>query len=553
MTEAETPDFCGAYPRLTEEQVRRLITVGRRRPAEAGTVLIREGQRERDFTVVLAGTVGVYERYQSPDRRLLRVHGPRRFLDEMGLLSERPSILTGVVLDEGEVLEVALEDLRRAAAHDPLLADSVVRAWVRRREMLIDEIASMHIIGSRYTPDTRRLCDFAERNRLPYRWTDLEEDSDTDLLLSSFGVDPEDTPMVLRCDDIVLRNPTNAQLSLALGLVLPEFPDCPPHDVLIIGAGPAGLAAAVCAASDGLDTVLLDAHLAGGQAGATPLIENYPGFPAGVSGADLIDRALIQAERFGVTLHVPAKAAALTRRAGGHGVMLDNGAEVCAQAVIVATGARYRTLDLPGQDAYAGTSLHYAATFVEAHRCQGRPVAIVGGGDSAGQAALFLAGSAAAVTMLLRHDDLHRDMSRYLAERIERHPRIRVLPATEVRDLSGLDNSLRAVTITAMGQECLLPAEHLFVFTGATPSTDWLAGTLELDEHGYVRTGPAAVQPVPGEPQPALLETSRTGVFAVGDVRSGAVRRIAAAVGDGAMAARLAHEHIAGRVPGRHG
>ncbi|MFG2041742.1 FAD-dependent oxidoreductase [Dactylosporangium sp. NPDC048998] len=555
MSEAETPDFAGAYPSLGEQHLRPLRRAGRVRDVEAGTILVREGQRERDFTVVLHGEAGVYERFGRTGQRLIRVHGPGRFLDELGLLTQQASYATAVMLHDGQVLEVPLPDLRRITAQDPVLGDLVVRAYVRRRDLLVGDAAGVHVLGSRYTPDTRRLCEFAERHRLPYVWTDLEEDPDADRLLAELGIPPGQTPVVLRGDGPLLRNPTDAQLAQAVRLVPPvgAVPDL--HDVVIVGAGPAGLAAAVYAASEGLDTVLLDARAAGGQARTSSLIENYPGFPAGLSGGELADRAMTQAERFGAAIRVPARAVGLRREGGDHAIRLHGGGELGAHAVVVATGARYHTLELANQAKYAGTCLHYAATFVEARLCRSMPVTVVGGGNSAGQAAVFLAGSAAAVRLVIRHTDLGRDMSRYLVELIERHPRITVLRGTEVRRIEGDCGGLHAVVVAdlASGQERTLDTGQLFVLVGAQPRTGWLDGALELDERGYVRTGAAALPAIGREQAPAVLESSRAGVFAVGDVRSGAVKRIASAVGDGATVVRLVQDHLTGRTPGRHG
>jgi thioredoxin reductase (NADPH) len=330
------------------------------------------------------------------------------------------------------------------------------------------------------------------------------------------------------------------------------MPDSPEAacDLVVVGAGPAGLAAAVYGASEGLTTVVLDSVATGGQAGTSSRIENYLGFPAGISGAELADRAVIQAEKFGATISVPAAATGLGERDGLHAVRLDDGTEIRTRTVVIATGARYRRLDLPRLDEFEGSSVYYAATFTEARFCDRQPVAIVGGGNSAGQATVYLSQHAAKVRLLIAHADLGRDMSRYLVDQIERDPAVEVHRNTEVRELIGRDGALEELVVDRndTGATDRLPATLLFVFIGARPCTDWLRGSVALDERGYVLTGPDRVPrdatPAGGRP-PQVLETSRPGVLAVGDVRSGSIKRVASAVGEGAMAVRLVHAHLA--------
>jgi thioredoxin reductase (NADPH) len=341
----------------------------------------------------------------------------------------------------------------------------------------------------------------------------------------------------------VLRNPSNSDLARFVGLPPPPDPDtiC---DLLIVGGGPAGLAAAVYGASEGLRTVVIDAVASGGQAETSPLIENYLGFPAGLSGAELAERAAIQAAKFGARITVPAAAACLYEETGFHVIGLQDDSRIRARAVLVATGARYRTLNVPGMDRLEGVSVYYAATAVEAQICTGDPIAVVGGGNSAGQAALFLARHAVHVTLLVRGDDLGADMSRYFVDQLDHSPGIDVRTHCEVRALIGED-SLEALTVddTHSGQTDRVDARALFVFIGAVPATRWLGDTLALDTHGFIHTG--ADIPGPASAHGALmLESSRRGIFAAGDVRSGSVKRVAAAVGDGAMAVRLVHERL---------
>jgi thioredoxin reductase (NADPH) len=519
-------------------------------------VLVREGQRDRDFIVVLAGKVAVVEGYGTAEERLIRVHGPGRFLDELGLLTRQPAFVTSVVREPGEILAVSPAALRELVALDPRLGDIILCAFIVRRELLIGSVAGIRIIGSRYSPDTRRLREFAARNRLPHTWIDLEEDPGAEELLRRLGISPTETPVVIWREQ-VLRNPDNAELARAVGLPVPDSPEAT-CDLVVVGAGPAGLAAAVYGASEGLTTVVLDSVATGGQAGTSSRIENYLGFPAGISGAELADRAVVQAEKFGATVSVPAAATGLGERDGLHAVRLDDGTEICTRTVVIATGARYRRLDLPRLDEFEGSSVYYAATFTEARFCDRQPVAIVGGGNSAGQATVYLSQHAAKVRLLIAHADLGRDMSRYLVDQIERNPAVEVHRSTEVRELIGRDGALEELVVARndTGATDRFPATLLFVFIGARPCTDWLRGSVALDERGYVLTGPDRVprDATPaGERRPQVLETSRPGVLAVGDVRSGSIKRVASAVGEGAMAVRLVHEHLArtGRPPGR--
>ena len=346
-------------------------------------------------------------------------------------------------------------------------------------------------------------------------------------------------------DENVLRNPTNAHLARLVGLPPPlDAPDV--CDLLVVGAGPAGLAACVYGASEGLHTVAVEAIATGGQAGTSPLIENYLGFPAGLSGAELAERASIQAAKFGALVSVPAAAVGLTDDDGYHAVALDDGSQIRARTVLVATGAQYRKPDIEGLGRLEGVSVYYAATQIEARLCAGDPVAVIGGGNSAGQAALFLARHAAHVTLLVRSGDIGQDMSRYLVDQLVSHPGVAVLTHTEARELVG-DRSLDAVVVenNQTGDRSRIDARSLFVFIGAAPGTRWLAHSVALDEHGFVQTGTDVESPASGSGT-LLLESSRTGVFAAGDVRAGSVKRVASAVGDGAIAVRMVHERLHG-------
>ena len=542
---AETPDVYGAYPRLSDPQVDALARLGVRRPVEAGDVLYHQGDLTCDFFVVLDGLVAVVE---APDQ-VIGVHGRGRFLGELNLLTGEAAFVTAEVTQAGEVLDVPVGSLRKLVCEDTLLGDLILRAYITRRSVLIGLGTGFKLIGSRFSPDTRRLREFAARNRLPHTWTDLETDAGAENLLLQLGVRPEETPVVIWRGEQVLRNPSNAQLAAVIGLH-PAASNEKRWDLLVVGAGPAGLAAAVYGASEGLATITLDSFATGGQAGASPRIENYLGFPSGISGAELAERAVIQAEKFGARVDVPAAAVKLGERDGYHFIGLEDGSTISSRTVLIATGARYKKLDVPRLQQFEGISVYYAATQLEAMRCRHDPVVVVGGGNSAGQASLFLATYAAQVRLLYRDCDLGKNMSRYLVDAVEHSPAVLLTPHTEVRELIG-EEVLERVVIedNQTGQRETIDARALFVFIGAEPHTAWLEDQLQLDEHGFVLTG-SGVDGTARSPTVAsgatrlFLETSRPGVFAVGDARSGSVKRVAAAAGEGAMAVRLVHEYL---------
>jgi thioredoxin reductase (NADPH) len=539
---AETPDRDGAFPRLSESQIETLTAHGRRSRTTLGERLYRQGDSRYAFFVILGGLVSAHTDAEGIEPAVA-IHGSRRFLGELSLLTGQPAFYTTVVREAGEVLEVAPEALRQLVGEDAALGDLVLRAFLLRRELLSGLGAGLKIVGSRYLPDTRRLCDFAARNRLPFRWIDPERDDGAEALLERLGVPPSKTPVVV-WGRRVWRNPGNAELAAAVGM-REEARDgvC---DLVVIGAGPAGLAATVYGASEGLLTVAVDGIAVGGQASTSSRIENYLGFPSGISGAELAERATIQARKFGARIVVGAAAVGLERRDGIHAISLEDGTTLQTRALLIASGARYRRLPVERLEHFEGNGVHYEATFLEERLCVGFPVAVVGGGNSAGQATLFLARRAGKVHLLLRHGELTRDMSRYLADRIERLPTVEVLRNTEVRELLG-DDSLNGVVIEDLesGGRRRLDIRELFVFIGAEPCTGWLDGVVPLDDHGYVLTGPGAVPDGPdGEAPSTLLETGVPGILAAGDVRAGSIKRVASAVGEGAMAVRLAYTQL---------
>jgi thioredoxin reductase (NADPH) len=549
VTATETPDPYGAFPKLTDEQLAAFESVGRRQAVEPGTVLYREGEGTGDFFVILEGKVAVLEE-SSAGQRVLGIHGPRRFLGELGLLTGQAMFVTAVVQEAGEVLAVPGDRLSEIVTSDQVLGDTILRALMLRRSILIGLGVGMRIIGSRYSPETRRIRDFAMRNRLPHHWIDLESDPGAEELLRRLGVDPSECPVVLFGRDRVLRNPTKAELARALGLRAPDAREVT-CDLVVVGAGPAGLAAAVYGASEGMSTVVLEALATGGQAGTSSRIENYLGFPAGISGAELAERATIQARKFGAELTVPAEAARLEVEDGLFRIRLRDGDSSVGRTVVVASGVRYRKLPVPGLTELEGISVHYAATLMEAQLCRGDPVVLVGGGNSAGQATLFLSRYVPEVTLVIREADLRESMSRYLADRIARTASVDVLPRSEVRELIG-EGTLEGVVVENLdsGERRDLPGRALFVFIGAEPHTEWLGDQIALDDGGYILTGDdAAVVEAARRTNGSRrspLETSLPGIFAAGDVRSGSTQRVSAAVGDGANAIRNVHRVLGG-------
>jgi len=462
-------------------------------------------------------------------------------------LTGAPAIFSAIARGDSEVFEISSESLRHVLNQCPGLSDIILQAFVARRQLLRESpnFIGLRVIGSRYSPDTFRVRDFLSRNRVLFTWTDLETDPQVDLLLKSFGVTEADTPVVACAHMLLLRNPSNKMLADEVGIH--RTLEQTVFDLLVVGAGPAGLAAAVYGASEGLRTAVLDANAPGGQAGASMRIENYLGFPTGLTGAELTDRATLQANKFGAHLSIPTAATRLTFE-NGYATLDAGGSEpITAKCLLIATGAQYRRLDVAGVERFEGTGLYYAATPAEALLCRGYPAIVVGGGNSAGQAAVYLAGHASRVLLLIRGDDLNKNMSSYLVNRIEQTANIELLCSTTIRQMAG-NSHLQQVEIqnAANGQQQTVETPAVFSFIGATPRTDWLPGDVERDAKGFVRTGAALAQsPHWGATRaPFLLETSRRGVFAAGDVRSGSVKRVASAVGEGAMAVQFVHEYL---------
>ena len=541
-------------PPLNGEQLALLRLYGQEWPTAAGQVLFREGDRAYDFIVVLSGAVAVVD-HEAGAVRELAILGPGRFVAELNILTGERVFATAVVREPGSVLVVPVDRLQEVIAQDQRLSDVIVQVILRRRQWFVQQRAGLRIVGSQSSPDARRLREFAARNRLPYVWVDLDTDPGAGAALVQQGLGPGDAPVVLMRGGEILRNPSNSQLAQAAGLGTAAVPP-KTFDVAVVGAGPAGLAASVYGASEGLAIAVIDGMGVGGQIGTTSRIENYLGFPVGISGEEFAERSLVQALRFGVTLLTPRTATGLTRRGDDYVVRLDTGDELTARTVIIATGVAYRRLDAAGLDRFEGVGVFYTPLAAQDQIMPGKPVVIVGGGNSAGQAATWLADNGHPVTIVIRGEGLAASMSQYLIDRIIRHPAITIMSHNAVREVDGTGR-LEHVTVEDLTTSArrTLPAAALFVLIGAEARTQWLAESIELDSHGFIVTGPDLSRQASTTPawekldrDPYLLETIQPGVFAVGDVRSNSVKRVASAVGEGSIAIRLASEHLSRRV-----
>ncbi len=534
------------FPTLTEAQIARIAAHGVRRRVHKGDILFESGEAHGGFFVVLRGTIDIVQLTRGEEDRRVTTHGPGQFTGEAHLITGRPSPARAIVVEDGEVVALDREQLRRLVQSDSEISDVLMRAFILRRMAIIAEgIGGIVLVGSRYSADTLRLKEFLARNGEPYSSLDVDSDPGVQVLLDRFHVTVADVPIVVcRRDCRMWRNPSNEQLAEGLGWTA-TIDEGRVRDLVVVGAGPAGLAAAVLAASEGLDTLVLEGEAPGGQAGSSSKIENYLGFPTGITGSALAGRAMAQAEKFGAEVAIPRRAEKLecSRRpfcvgVRGHGT-------VQARAVIVASGVQYRKLALPNLASFEGAGIYYAATHVESTVCGGEEVIVVGGGNSAGQAAVFLSQTARHVHVLVRGDALAASMSRYLVRRIEECGNVSVHTRTEITALDG-DGHLGRVRWQARdGGVEERDIRHVFLMTGAVPNTRWLEGCVALDGKGFVKTGPELtadeIVPRPNGRAPFLLETSRTGVFAVGDVRAASVKRVASAVGEGSVCIQLVH------------
>jgi len=538
-----------AFPTLSEADIAALTARGHRRAVRAGEVLFTAGDRSFCFFVVLRGAIEIVNP-NSEGGPPVAIHRVRQFSGDVDMLSGRSAVVTARVAEDGQVLQLSATELRHAVDELPDLGETILKAFLRRRELLLQSgLAVVQIIGSRFSPAAHRLRDFATRNLIPYRWVDVETDEHADAILRQFNITPADTPVVLGHHGKFKKNPSLQEFAQCAGLTA-SLTDDHVYDLVVVGAGPAGLAASVYAASEGLDVLTADAVAAGGQAGTSSRIENYLGFPTGITGAELTRNATMQAQRFGAKITVPCKVRSLGLVGGDRVVTLADGTRIRARCVLVASGVQYRKLDVPRFSDFESAGIYYAATEMEARLCRGEEVVVVGGGNSAGQAVVHLAKSARHVHVMCRGTDLAARMSRYLIDRIENLGNVTVHNGTSVTALDG-DGHLRAVHARNGDGEKIFSTSSLFLFIGADPNTEWLRGCVELDRKGFVLTGNS----LPAETRdaerwrhagraPFILETSLPGVFAAGDVRSGSVKRVASAVGEGSMSVSFVHAHI---------
>jgi thioredoxin reductase (NADPH) len=535
------------FPKLTPAQIDRIAASGRTHSIQSGEVLIEQGDKSVPFFVVITGEVEILRPFGAHET-LLTVHGPGEFTGEVNMLSGRRSLVRARVTKPGKVIELDLQQMLGLIQTDAELSDILMRAFILRRvELIAAGVGDIVLVGSTYSADTLRIKEFLMRNGHPYSYLDLERDPDVQNLLESFQVSASQIPVLICRGQIALRNPSNQEIADCLGFN-ESIDQTHVRDLTIIGAGPSGLAAAVYGASEGLDVLMLETSSPGGQAGSSSRIENYLGFPTGISGQELASRAYIQAQKFGAHMLI-AKATRLMCDHKPYIIELENGARISTRTVVIATGVQYRKPPLENMSRFGGAGVYYGATFVEAQLCGGEEVIVVGGGNSAGQAAVFLAQTAKHVHMLVRSAGLAATMSRYLILRIENSPTITLRPQTEIVALEG-DNHLNSVywRNSKTGQTEKHEIRHIFVMTGADPNTRWLDGCLALDYKGFIKTGPDLLPDNLTDTrwslnrQPYLLETSFPGVFAVGDVRGGSIKRVASAVGEGSIAISFIHK-----------
>ena len=535
-------------PNLDNSEIAQLESRGTRRTVEAGEYLYRAGDTGYDFYVVLSGLVEIVLDVDG-EERIIITHGPGRFLGELNLLTGLRVFVSARVAESGEVLVVPAVELRRILATQEHLSDKILATFMaRRNELMAGAGPATRVVGSRFSPEVLQLREFLSRIRIPHEWLDPDGDPQVESMVEQFGLEPSDYPVVVS-SGTVFRRATPGQLADYLGLTVDRLPGrC--FDLVIVGGGPSGLAAAVYGASEGLRTLGVDRVAPGGQAGTSSRIENYFGFPTGISGSELAQRGLVQAEKFGAQLTAPCQAVGLSERAGHLVVELSDNTEVAGRAVIAATGARYRRLDVDRIDEFEAKGVYYAATDLEARLCAGSPVVVVGGGNSAGQAAIFLADQGSGVTVVIRGAQLSAGMSGYLVQRLEIHPRIDILSSSQVVGLEG-DEVLSSVRIAGQDGLTTRPSAALFSFIGADPQSDWLSGCAAVDDHGFVLTDRSLTAEHLRGPWNALgrsplpYETNHPGLFAVGDLRSGSTKRVATAVGEGSAAVRSIHDYFA--------
>jgi thioredoxin reductase (NADPH) len=535
---------------LNSAQIDRIHSVSKIRDVRKGDILFDQGDSNVPFFVLLSGKLEIVQPDLTGERTIV-THGPGQFTGEMNIISGRRSLVRGRVTEPGQFLEMTADGLRSLVAKDAQLSEVFMRAFILRRlELIHSGQGGFILMGSRHSAHTLSLREFLTRNDHPYSYIDLDTDKSSQELLDRFDVKPSEIPVVICHQRGVLRNPSIPELADSLGLNA-AIDESELRDLIIVGAGPAGLAAAVYAASEGLNVLVIEAASPGGQAGSSSKIENYLGFPTGISGQELTARAHAQSDKFGAKMMVARNVARLNCDKRPYKIFLDNGNNIATRAIVIATGAQYNKPHIANLEKFEGQGIYYGATFMESQLCEEEEVIVVGGGNSAGQAAVFLSETARKVHMMVRSEGLSESMSRYLIQRIEENPNIELLCRTEITALEG-DTHLERVTWKnkASGESFTRDIRHVFIMAGASPRTEWLQGCLALDAKGFILTG----RDLDGKTEPPawqlsrppqMLETSLPGVFAVGDVRANNVKRVASAVGEGAIAIHLVHRALA--------
>jgi thioredoxin reductase (NADPH) len=539
------------FPVLTESQLQRISRFGTRRTVKDGEILFRQGDDGTHFFVILQGELDVVQPHEDGETLIVR-HQPGNFTGETAMLGGRRALATGRFRGDGEVVDIPPSALRSLVVTDAELSELLMRAFILRRVALINNhFGDAVVVGSRHCARTQGLREFLTRNGHPYVYLDVEQDEGARVLVDRFHIGPQDIPVLICRGTKILRAPSNAEVAECLGFNA-GITCGAVRDVVVVGAGPAGLSAAVYAASEGLDVLVLETSAPGGQAGSSAKIENYLGFPTGISGQALAGRAYTQAQKFGAEVAIAAKAARLDCSGSPYAIELEGGHRIRARTVVIATGAEYRKLEVENLTRFENTGVYYGAMFLDKKALEGQEVVVVGGGNSAGQAAVYLSGIARHVHMLVRSGGLAESMSRYLIRRIEESSRITLRTRTEIVGLSG-NTDLAGVRWRngATGEVEDRPVRYVFCMMGASPCTDWLEGCVALDDKGFVKTGqdltPEDLVSTgwPLSRPPLLLETSRPGIFAVGDVRSGNIKRVASAVGEGSISIQLVHRVLA--------
>lgn len=537
--------YPSAFPKLTPEQMKSVAEVAECKIYHDGDILLRSGETEFKFHVVKKGKIKIIDSSDDEPKTLL-VHEPFEFTGDIANLEGMASHVDAVAIGDVEVFEICSEELKKIISTWPELSDIILNAFIERGRALKEmDFVGLRVIGSQNSGDTIRIRTFLAKNLVMHSFTDIDKEPNVKNIFKRFNIDGRDTPIIAFGNKWFLRNPSNVELAEKIGLK-PKLKD-DRYDLIIIGAGPAGLAAAVYGASEGLKTLILEGISPGGQAGTSSKIENYLGFPTGISGSDLAFKAILQAEKFGALFSIPSKAKNLSFDNNYNIVEVETGEKISSKTLLIASGAVYKKLNLENLEKYEGHGVYYAATQMEATMCGADPVAIVGAGNSAGQAAIFLSSMVKKVYLLVRGDNLSKTMSKYLSDRIERKENIEVLLNTEINKIKG-DEQITSIEIfnNKTNEKRQLKVKSIFSFIGAVPNIEWLPAEIEKDNKGFIKTG-ASIQNSSywkENRSPYFLETSRSGVFAAGDARSMSVKRVASAVGEGSMIVQFIHEYL---------